>query len=105
MWLSKTMMVLETMNIYMLDILKEGLYVPLRTIIKEEKEPVTLRALVQQLTEDEKKKVNFDVRARAAICISLLYNVYHLVENYVYARRSFQLSRLLMKALMRWIIT
>ncbi|CAI9262856.1 unnamed protein product [Lactuca saligna] len=105
MWLSKTMMVLETMNIYMLDILKEGLYVPFRTIIKEEKAPVTLRALVHQLTKDEKKKVNFDVRARAAICNSLLYNVYHLVENYVYASRSFQLSRLLMKELMRWIIT
>ncbi|CAI9261428.1 unnamed protein product [Lactuca saligna] len=80
------MMVLETMNIYMLDILKEGLYVPLRTITKEEKELVTLRALIHQLTEDEKKKVNFDVCVRAAICISFLYNVYHLVENYVYAK-------------------
>lgn len=86
MWLCKTMMVIETMDVYMSKVLKVGPYVPMRTITKTRKEPVTIWDHIHEWNEEEKKKVNLGVQVRATICGALSYNVYYLVENCLLAK-------------------
>lgn len=79
-------MLIETMDVFMVDTPKYGFHVPMRTIAKTGKEPVTIRDLVHEWNKELKKKVNLDVRVRVVICGTHPNNVYHLVENLFFAK-------------------
>ncbi|KAI3523649.1 hypothetical protein L1887_01928 [Cichorium endivia] len=86
MWKSKALMVLETMDYHMPDILKNGTYIHHFTVTKDGV-PVEKKATPpHEFTEDDKRLVNLDARARAAIGNSLPYEIYHLVQNCLTAK-------------------
>lgn len=79
MWISMTMIVLQTMDYHMMHILADSLYIPMRTMIEANETPTTVHASQFQWTKENKKLVKHDVRAREN---SLAYEFYHMVENY-----------------------
>ena len=80
MWLSKTMMVFETMDYHMIDILTDSPHIFIRTIT-EGNEPLRIVCgPYDQSTKENQKFVNLDVRAREAKCNSLPYKIYQMME-------------------------
>ena len=82
MWKAKALIVLETMDYGMLDIVNKGPHVPMYQPMKDgvadgPKKPTEKH----QFSEEDRRLVMLDVRARAAIGNSLPYNIYHLVQN------------------------
>ncbi|KAI3752823.1 hypothetical protein L2E82_24860 [Cichorium intybus] len=83
---SKALMVLETMDYHMLDILKNGTYIPHFTITKDGVPGENKATPSHEFTEEDKRLINLDARARAAIGNSLPYEIYHLVQNCLTAK-------------------
>lgn len=44
------------------------------------------RIVAYAYSEEDKKLINLDVHAHASIGNSLLYHIYHLLQNYFYAK-------------------
>ena len=79
-WKAKALIVLETMDYGMLDIVNKGPHVPMYQPMKDgvadgPKKPTEKH----QFSEEDRRLVMLDVRARDAIGNSLPYNIYHLV--------------------------
>lgn len=63
----------------MMHIQANSLYIPMRTMIETNETPTTVHAPQFQWTNENKKLVKLDVRAREN---ALAYEFYHMVENY-----------------------
>lgn len=87
MWKSKVMVVLETMNFDMLNVVNSGPHVPVY-------QPMFNNALAGPMEQnpktsyddDEKRLISVDVKTRTIIRNSLPYHVCHLVQNYEFAQ-------------------
>lgn len=83
MWKSNEMMVLETMDYSMRDIVKNGphapMYRPMKANVKEGDE---VKKFVHKFNDAKKHIVVLDVRACVAIRNSLPYEIYHFVQNF-----------------------
>ena len=82
MWITKAMVVLETMDYEMLKIVEKGPHIPMY-------QPMVNNFIIGPLKRkpetrhdgDDKKLIRLDVKARVAMGNSLPYHVYHLVKN------------------------
>ena len=82
MWKTKALMVLETMDYNMMEIVNTGPYVPTFQPMKDNVPDGPRQATEKHAyTEDDKRMVMLDTRAHAAIGNALPYNIYHLVQN------------------------
>lgn len=80
MWKSKSMMILETMNYSMMDIIKYDPYVPMHQLMKDNiKEGDEVEKPAHEFNQDNARLVALDVKARVAIGNALLYDIYHFV--------------------------
>ena len=82
MWKTKTMVVLETMDYEMVKIIKTGPHIPIfQPIVNNAPIGPMKQKPESSYDNDDKRLVNLDVRARAAIGNSLPYYIYHLCDN------------------------
>ena len=82
MWKSKAMIVLETLDYEMLDVVENGPIIPMFQPMKDNvKDGEPKEKPSHEFDENDKRQYSLDVRGRAAIINSLPYDVYHLVQN------------------------
>ena len=82
MWKSKAMVVLETLDYAMLDVIENGPIIPMFQPMKDNvKDGEPKEKPFHEFEENDKRQYSLDVRARAAVINALPYDVYHLVQN------------------------
>ena len=82
MWKSKAMIVLETLDYGMLDVIENGPIIPMYQPMKDGvKDGEPKEKPFHEFDENDKRQYNLDVRGRAAIINALPYDIYHLVQN------------------------
>ena len=83
MWKSKAMIVLETLDYGMLDVIENGPIIPMYQPMKDNvKDGEPKEKPFHEFDENDKRQYSLDVRGRAAIINALPYDIYHLVQNW-----------------------